>query len=162
MSVMDRDDYIISKDKIIDWFKEDRNSTCLNDNNFNILYNYWNNDFLPLLDTYDLTEILFNGGINPLEHMSETVYGMFNLRYQETSIKIPEGVELLAFSTFLNCPRLTTIHLPSTVKYIKRDFIKNCPNLKDIYYDGDAQDWQRVTIDLPNDALQLAKMHFNK
>ena len=61
--------------------------------------------------------------------------------------------------TFDNCSKLKKIVIPLDVSVIHKGVFRNCVSLTDVYYEGTASDWQNITIEDENDALQSANLH---
>ena len=55
---------------------------------------------------------------------------------------------------------ITSIVIPSTVKTIGDKAFNNCPELTDVYYVGNAAEWNAVAKGSDNDSLETAKMHY--
>lgn len=85
-------------------------------------------------------EVIGDGAFNGDENLTEIV--MFDnvreiggIAFYETSIKninIPEGVEMIAMSTFSSCKYLESITLPSTLRIIEPMAFMNCKALQEI------------------------------
>ena len=59
---------------------------------------------------------------------------------------------------FCACTSLKSIYLPKSIKLIDYASFSGCNNLKDVYYEGDESDWNKIK------SLQgfNATIHFNK
>ncbi len=100
------------------------------------------------------------------------------------SIYIPEGAELISMGCFYRCVSLTEIILPSSVKHIGNEAFFDCymlqtiylpegiirihpkafnlcANLSNIYYAGNAENWNDIIIDEGNNAIYSATLHYN-
>ena len=132
----------------------EQHKTDLLENNFTKLYIDVNYDYI-----YELSEVLLEAGINPLEYMiripNEFLYGSaysikdFKIPNNIVSIGkhafsytdlvevvIPEGVKRVGDRAFSGCLDLTTVYLPSTVTDLGRSIFARCPNLKTVVYNG--------------------------
>ncbi|MBR2290153.1 MAG: leucine-rich repeat domain-containing protein, partial [Clostridia bacterium] len=55
-----------------------------------------------------------------------------------TDIEIPEGVETISASAFLNCTNITSVSLPSSLKSIGGQAFRGCSNLSIVTRNGDS------------------------
>ncbi len=62
---------------------------------------------------------------------------------------------------FCNCYALNSITIYKTVTTIGISSFFQCAKLSDVYYEGNAEDWDAISISSGNDALKKAKIHFN-
>ena len=74
-----------------------------------------------------------------------------------TRIVITDGVGSVGESAFENCRKLIKLWLPKTVTFIDYDAFSGCDNLKNVYYSGSNSDWNAITIEDGNAALENAK-----
>ena len=82
-----------------------------------------------------------------------------------TSFTLPEGVTIIGSKAFRLCSAMTEIHLPSTLKSIDLKAFEDDTLLSDVYYNGTANDWSKITISTSasgNDKLINATFHFLK
>ena len=99
----------------------------------------------------NLTSIVINDGVKSIgENAFE---GCSNL----TSIVIADGVKSIGENAFENCRKLIKLWLPKTVTFIDYDAFSGCDNLKNVYYGGSVSDWNAITIEDGNAALENAK-----
>ena len=85
-------------------------------------------------------EVIGDGAFNGVESLTEvTLYNKVReiggVAFYETSISrinIPEGVEMIAMSTFSSCTKLASVTLPSTLKIIESMAFMNCKSLQEI------------------------------
>lgn len=68
------------------------------------------------------------------------------------------GISASAFSG----EAITSISIPKTVEEIGRRAFSGCNSLTDVYYDGVATDWDKITIANGNDALENANIHYKE
>ncbi len=87
--------------------------------------------------------------------------GVFYFCNSLTSITIPEGVISIGDSAFFYCKNLTRITIPNSVISIETWAFRGCSNLTDVYYFGSEDEWNKIAIDISNDALTTAIIHFN-
>lgn len=63
--------------------------------------------------------------------------------------------------TFYFCASLPEITIPSSVISIGDNAFNNCYGLKDVYYTGDFQTWDKISIGKNNSYLTNANIHYN-
>ena len=115
-------------------FKFIENSEVLiNDNHFEELYRIAN---LENIDIRELTQLLYEGGLNPLEHMSYVPENFIYSTPELIEVIIPEGVEEIHESAFYDCINIKSVTLPSTVHKIMDWALADCDSLKEITIEG--------------------------
>ena len=77
--------------------------------------------------------------------------------YNFTNIVISNGVKNIGECAFENCRKLIKLWLPKTVTFIDYEAFSGCANLKNVYYGGSVSDWNAITIEDGNAALENAK-----
>lgn len=77
------------------------------------------------------------------------------------SVAIPDKVSSISLDAFIECSNLRSVILPKTIEIIDNYAYHNCPSLSDVYYEGSAVDWSKITINKNNDDLINAKIHYN-
>ena len=63
------------------------------------------------------------------------------------SIRIPDGVPVLALQALSYCDRLSTVYLPKSIKTIEKAAFLDCVSLSEIIYDGTLEEWSRVVLE---------------
>ena len=76
-----------------------------------------------------------------------------------TEIRLPSALETIRSETFSNCARLTSVTIPKSVTSIEEKAFYYCESLTDVYYDGTAADWAKLTVASGNDDLTNATLH---
>ena len=76
---------------------------------------------------------------------------MFSRSTKLESISIPEGVTYIDISAFRGCTGLTEIYLPSTLTMIRQNAFADCTALADVYYSSCAENWAKVTVEMPGE-----------
>ena len=76
-----------------------------------------------------------------------------------TEIKLPSALRVIQSETFSNCVRLTSVTIPKSATYIGEKAFYYCDSLTDVYYDGTASDWAKITIEEGNEDLTNATLH---
>ncbi len=61
-----------------------------------------------------------------------------------TSLTFAEGLESLMDAAFYDGRNLKEVHLPAGVESIHAQAFGNCPSLTDIWYEGSADDWNKL------------------
>ncbi|MDE5898915.1 MAG: leucine-rich repeat domain-containing protein [Treponemataceae bacterium] len=60
------------------------------------------------------------------------------------SVFVPRSVTYIAEKAFYSCGSLESITIGDGVTYIGEYAFANCPDLKDVYYNGDLEQWRAV------------------
>ena len=66
------------------------------------------------------------------------------------NVTIPNGTTTIAAGAFREMPNLTSVSLPTSVTSIERTAFGDCNQLSDVYYCGDQNGWNQVSIDPSN------------
>ena len=77
------------------------------------------------------------------------------------SIEIPQNVTTLGCYTFYCCTSLVVIEIPKSVTCIRQYAFDQCTSLTDVYYTGNAEEWNGIEIDNDNEYLTNATIHYN-
>ena len=77
-----------------------------------------------------------------------------------TSISIPDGVTSIDYQTFSGCIRLTSITLPESLVSIGDRAFEDCSALTSVYYKGTKAEWDEISVDSGNEALQSATIYY--
>ena len=77
-----------------------------------------------------------------------------------TSVTIGNGVTSIGNSTFQGCSSLTSITIPDSVTSIGNSAFYGCNKLKDVYYSGNQDSWNSISIGSRNTELTNASIHF--
>ncbi len=80
-----------------------------------------------------------------------------------TSLKrvmIGGSVTEIGVAAFEHCESLTEITFGNKVKSIGYDAFYSCDNLKDVWYGGTKKQWNAIEIDVLNDPLLSARIHY--
>lgn len=77
------------------------------------------------------------------------------------NVIIPSGVIHIGNMAFFRCNRMTSITIPKSVKSIEKDAFGYCNDLTDVYYTGNREDWERITVYSENEDLTSATIHYN-
>ncbi len=80
---------------------------------------------------------------------------------QCTYYNIPASVSNIGDGAFWNCNCLESVAVPDTVIEIGPNVFWNCESLTNIYYGGTTEQWENISIKLPNDLLLSTTIHFN-
>ena len=74
---------------------------------------------------------------------------------------IGDGISVIPAMTFDNCTALTSVSIPKTVTLIESSAFTVCDALETVHYAGSAEEWEAVTIEDNNEALNNANFYFN-
>ncbi|MBR0277757.1 MAG: leucine-rich repeat domain-containing protein, partial [Clostridia bacterium] len=77
-----------------------------------------------------------------------------------TSITIPGSIKSIGYAAFYNCTNLTSITIPASVTSIDGYAFWNCSNIKHVYYIGNEENWNKISIDSSNIPLTNATRHY--
>ena len=74
-------------------------------------------------------------------------------------VTIPQSLNTISNYTFTNCYALTSVTIPVGVESIGATAFTNCSALAAVYYNGTAEQWDTVSIDASNSALNKAAFY---
>lgn len=77
-----------------------------------------------------------------------------------TSVTIQDGVAAIANGAFIDCNNLTSVVIPTTVTRIGYDAFTGCNRLN-VYYTGDIDDWDGISMDPDDYDFLSGRLHFN-
>lgn len=83
----------------------------------------------------------------------------FNCKSLE-SVTIPAGITSISELSFCGCKNLTSVSIKKNVTSVGKTAFDGCTSLADVYYDGTAQEWAKITIKSGNDPLINATKNF--
>lgn len=78
------------------------------------------------------------------------------------SVTISDSVTSIGFNAFSYCESLTNVTIPNSVTSIGYTAFLSCESLSDVYYGGTEEDWRNITIEVGNDELLNATIHFTE
>ena len=61
----------------------------------------------------------------------------------------------------MGCSALAEMIIPSSIDSINAHAFEGCAKLTDVYYTGDATDWNAMSIDFGNTFFTDATIHYN-
>lgn len=73
------------------------------------------------------------------------------------SIELPKAMTYISENLFRDCSKLKTIIMPAITKIAANAF-NGCNALKDIYYPGNKEAWNKLSVGTGNDVLFTAKL----
>ena len=77
-----------------------------------------------------------------------------------TSVTIPDSVTTIGNHAFYDCTSLTSVTILDSVTAIGSYAFSICTSLNDVYFNGTEEEWKEITIDLGNDQLLNANIHY--
>ena len=77
-----------------------------------------------------------------------------------TSVTIPNSVTSIGDWAFSGCSGITNITIPESVTSIGASAFRGCAWLDKIYYQGTAEDWNKIDIRSDNDKLTSATRYY--
>ena len=80
-------------------------------------------------------------------------------KIQNGTFRIPDGVTSIGDYAFDGYRSLTNVTIPDSVTNICYGAFLDCIKLTDVYYDGTASDWAKITIEEGNEDLTNATLH---
>ena len=99
-----------------------------------------------------MTEITLPRGVTEL---SGSLFGSCGF----TSFTVPNHIKTIGAYVFVNCTKLTSVTILNSVTKIGKEAFKKT-SLEDIYYSGTAEDWNKITVNDPNENLKAAAVHY--
>ena len=78
----------------------------------------------------------------------------------DTSFTIPEGVIYINDNAFNGCISLTSVTIPDSVTFIDYGAFQGCNKLKTVYYKGNAEQWDKISIYGSNNYLTSATRYY--
>ena len=98
--------------------------------------------------------------INLAPGMEAIPYSAFSSCSSIKVIQIPQEVKTIEENAFEKCSSLKTVVLPKSLTEVKQMAFRDCPSITSVFYEGSKADFDKIDIDLENDALLDAKMYF--
>ena len=83
-------------------------------------------------------------------------------KIQNGTFRVPDGVTSIGDYAFDGYRSLTNMTIPDSVTNICYGAFLDCIKLTDVYYDGTASDWAKITIEEGNEDLTNATLHCAK
>lgn len=102
-----------------------------------------------------LTDIIIPDGV--MSTGSSSFRGCRSL----TNITIPSSLTKIGTRSFEDCTSLKSIVLPKSVTSIGSFAFDGCSRLSNIYYAGDEESWNEISVDAYNQQLLTARIHYN-
>ncbi|MBQ9115510.1 MAG: leucine-rich repeat domain-containing protein, partial [Clostridia bacterium] len=86
--------------------------------------------------------------------------GAFQYCYNLTNVVIPDSVTSVGEKAFRGCRSLTSVVIGNSVTYIGSNAFYSCSSLKTVYYDGNASQWSKISVDANNSPLTAATRYY--
>ena len=87
--------------------------------------------------------------------------GAFSSCENLKAVTMHNGVTHIGMYAFEYCKNLTSVTIPSSVTTIDTRAFGGCDSLTDVYYEGSEAQWKVINIDIDNDVLSKAAIHYN-
>lgn len=81
-------------------------------------------------------------------------------KYVINAINIEETTVGFLENAFKDCKDIKKIFIPSTLKYIKQNAFESDVELNEIYFKGTKDEWQLITVESGNGALNTATVYY--
>ena len=111
--------------------------------------------YAAFLDCQQLQSVTLPGSV---QSMGNQLFAYCNNLVEAT---IGDGISVIPTMIFDNCTALTSVSIPRTVTLIKNRAFIGCDALETVHYAGSAEEWEAVTIEYNNEALNNANFYFN-
>ena len=85
----------------------------------------------------------------------------FGYCFNLSNLTIPDNIVFIGYDTFFDCVGLTSIGIPESVEEIKNFAFYGCYSLDDVYYSGDAAQWNAINFGYENDPLKSSNIIYN-
>ena len=86
--------------------------------------------------------------------------GCFGQNKNLKKVSLGNILEEIPAEAFIRCGALEEITIPATVSKIGLDAFKDCDSLKTIHFGGSEADWNAITVEDGNEALNRARIIF--
>ena len=86
--------------------------------------------------------------------------GVFDWCSSLASVTIPNNISQIGSRAFRGCENLKSVTIPGGVKSICKEAFYGCYILSDVYYKGTAAQWEKVIVDMGNNPLDNATIHY--
>ena len=73
---------------------------------------------------------------------------------------LPEELTNIGELAFCGCSGLNSVVIPVGLREIKSDCFGGCNSIRDVYYGGSQGEWSRIAIEVGNDSLLRATIHY--
>ena len=92
--------------------------------------------------------------------LTEIADYMFQSCEALTSVTIPSGVTTISERAFTYCSKLKSVTIPASVNLVEQYAFYYCESLANVYYGGNASQWNTITIEQHNGYLTGATRHY--
>ena len=79
-----------------------------------------------------------------------------------TKIVVGAGISRIGDNAFSGSVNAATVRLPESLKSVGTNAFQGCSGLTDVYYEGEAAEWAKISFGSGNDALFGASLHCEK
>ena len=78
-----------------------------------------------------------------------------------TSVTIGNSVTSIGYGAFCRCSSLASVTIPDSVTSIWHEAFNGCSSLTDVYFGGSEEQWNQIDIQLGNNNLTNATIHYS-
>ena len=103
---------------------------------------------------YSLKTVTLGNGLNTIG------YSAFMSCMKLTNLTIPANVSSIGGFAFADCSGLTSVTIGSGVTTIDSSAFSGCTSVTDVYYIGNKEQWNKISIGRDNSALTDATIHY--
>ena len=139
--------------KLLSIVTDEKNQYFSNDN-YGVLFNKDKTELIQYPIGNTRTTYTIPDGVTRIDD------GAFSQCNGLINITIPDSVTSIGDTAFAWCVNIASVTIPDSVTSIGRQAFDGCTGLTNIYYTGSETDWNIISIDMPNDFLTNANIHF--
>ena len=137
----------------------EKDESSLQKSNDNLMWKLDENKILTINGTGEMYGYGLLFDIETMHNVNASPWGDYC--HDIKSIILNDGITSIGIYAFYDCTNLISVSIPDSVNRIEQFAFSGCLELKDVYYSGTEDTWKTVSIDVGNDALTNATIHYN-